>query len=113
MLVISVRDKDSVTRQDIEKQHEMRRACIRTSVALSQLASPSTTTSDHVVNLDITPNFAKYIKDLRTNRESASDYQTFTEELRNTGLGAATMRSLSEMASLRASSGRGELMVTE
>jgi hypothetical protein len=40
MLVISVRDKDSVTRQDIEKQHEMRRACIRTSVALSQLASP-------------------------------------------------------------------------
>ena len=43
MMVISVRDKDSVTRQDIEKQHEMRRACIRTSVALSQLASPGNT----------------------------------------------------------------------
>jgi hypothetical protein len=45
MLVISVRDKDSVTRQDIEKQHEMRRACIRTSAALFQLASPGTTQS--------------------------------------------------------------------
>ena len=42
MLIISTRDKDSVTRQDIEKQHEMRRACIRTSVALSQLMSPGT-----------------------------------------------------------------------
>jgi len=40
MLVISARDKDSVTRQDIEKQHEMRRSCIRTSVALAQLQSP-------------------------------------------------------------------------
>jgi cullin-associated NEDD8-dissociated protein 1 len=42
MLVISARDKDSVTRQDIEKQHEMRRACIRTSVALAQLGRPGT-----------------------------------------------------------------------
>lgn len=40
MLVISARDKDSVTRQDIEKQHEMRRSCIRTSVALAQLQNP-------------------------------------------------------------------------
>jgi cullin-associated NEDD8-dissociated protein 1 len=40
MLIISARDKDSVTRQDIEKQHEMRRSCIRTSVALAQLQSP-------------------------------------------------------------------------
>lgn len=42
MLIISPPDKDSVTRQDIEKQHEMRRSCIRTSVALAKLQSPGT-----------------------------------------------------------------------
>jgi cullin-associated NEDD8-dissociated protein 1 len=42
MLIISAQDKDSVTRQDIEKQHEMRRSCIRTSVALAQLQNPGT-----------------------------------------------------------------------
>jgi cullin-associated NEDD8-dissociated protein 1 len=42
MLNISARDKDSVTRQDIEKQIEMRRSVIRTSVALAQLQSPGT-----------------------------------------------------------------------
>lgn len=112
MLLISVRDKDSVTRQDIEKQHEMRRACIRTSVALSQLASPGTTQFKHVAYIEITPTFAKYIKDLRTRPDSEKEYRMFMEEFRNTGLGAATLRNLSEMTSLRTSSGRGDPMDT-
>jgi len=57
--------------------------------------------------------FAKYIKDLRTNRESEKEYRMFTEELRNTGLGAATLRNLSEITSLQTSSGRGDPMDTE
>jgi len=102
MLVISARDKDSVTRQDIEKQHEMRRSCIRTSVALAQLQNP-----------DYTPNFHKYIKDLRTSRDSEKEYRMFSEELRNTGLGAATLRNLSEITSAQTTSGRGDAMDTE
>jgi hypothetical protein len=112
MLVISARDKDSVTRQDIEKQHEMRRSCIRTSVALAQLQDPGTSACN-ITDIDITPNFSKYIKDLRTSRDSEKEFRMFSEELRNTGLGAATLRNLSEITSGRTSSGRGDAMDTE
>jgi len=113
MLVISARDKDSVTRQDIEKQHEMRRSCIRTSVALAQLQSPGICKMLNFVDVDITPLFSKYIKDLRTSRDSEKEFRMFSEELKNTGLGAATLRNLSEMSSLHASSSsRGEPMDT-
>ena len=104
MLVISARDKDSVTRQDIEKQHEMRRSCIRTSVALAQLQSPGTSPLRTIIDIEITPNFSKYIKELRTSRDSEKEYRMFSEELRNTGLGAATLRNLSEISSARAGS---------
>src|SRR5947207_13273424 len=101
MLVISARDKDSVTRQDIEKQHEMRRSCIRTSVALAQLQSPGTFTLRTIIDIEITPNFSKYIKELRTSYDSEKEYRMFSEELRNTGLGEATLRNLSEISSAR------------
>ena len=112
MLVISAKDKDSVTRQDIEKQHEMRRACIRTSVALAQLTSLGISILYHI-NIEITPVFAKYIKELRTSRDTEREYVIFSDELKNAGLGAATLRTLSEMTSLRSSSGRGDPMETD
>jgi len=101
MLIISPPDKDSVTRQDIEKQHEMRRSCIRTSVALAKLQSP-----------EITPKFYQYIQELRTRRDTEKEWRLFTEEMRNTGLGAATMRNLSEITS-NPSLGRGDPMDME
>lgn len=116
MLVISARDKDSVTRQDIEKQHEMRRSCIRTSVALAQLQSPGNLTpkphlrTDRSSHIEITPHFAKYIRELRTSPDSQKEFRMFSEELRNTGLGAATLRNLSDISSTRTSSGRGDAM---
>lgn len=113
MLVISARDKDSVTRQDIEKQIEMRRSCIRTSVALAQLQSPGKSSISIAANQEITPNFSKYIKDLRNNPQTEKEFRMFSEELRNSGLGAATLRNLSEISSLRTSSGRGDPMDTE
>lgn len=111
MLVISARDKDSVTRQDIEKQHEMRRSCIRTSVALAQLQSPGISLG-FVTDVEITPLFSKYIKELRASHDSEKEFRMFSEELRNTGLGAATLRNLSEISSARTNSGRGDPMDT-
>ena len=113
MLVISARDKDSVTRQDIEKQHEMRRSCIRTSVALAQLQSPGVSPAQDIVDIEITPHFSKYIRELRTSQDSQKEFKMFSEELRNTGLGAATLRNLSDISSARASSGRGDAMDME
>lgn len=112
MLVISVRDKDSVTRQDIEKQHEMRRACIRTSVALAQLQNPGRLFINYT-DEEIAPNFSKYIKELRTQHDSEKEFRLFSEELKNTGLGAATLKSLSEISSARTGSRRGDLMDME
>jgi hypothetical protein len=63
-----------------------------------------------IANIDITPNFSKYIRDLRTGPDTEREFRLFTEELRNTGLGAATLKSLSEISSARISSGRGDPM---
>ena len=104
MLVISARDKDSVTRQDIEKQHEMRRSCIRTSVALAQLQTTGMSLSSHA-NAEITPVFSKYIHELRTNPESEKEFRLFSYELKNTGLGAATLKNFSDVTSGRPSWG--------
>lgn len=64
----------------------------------------------NTANVEITPNFYKYIKELRTSHDSEKEFRMFSEELKNTGLGAATLRNLSEISSARTSSGRGDPM---
>ena len=63
--------------------------------------------------VEITPVFAKYIAGLRRGRDSEKEYRMFSEELNNAGFGAATLRSLSDITSLRTSSARGDRMETD
>lgn len=63
-------------------------------------------------HIEITPKFYQYIQELRTRRDTEKEWRLFTEEMRNTGLGAATMRNLSEITS-NPSLGRGDPMDME
>jgi hypothetical protein len=113
MLVISARDTDSVTRQDIEKQLEMRRSCIRTSVALSQLQSQGTPLFCLRLTIEITPKFYHYVRNLRKGPDTEKEFKMFSEELKNTGLGAATLKNLSEISTVTSSLfSRGDVMDT-
>lgn len=49
--------------------------------------------------------------ELRTSRDTEKEFRLFSEELKNSGLGAATMKNLSEISSARAGSGRGDPMI--
>jgi hypothetical protein len=68
---------------------------------------------ENLTDTEIAPNFTKYINELRTGRDTEKEFRLFCEELKNSGLGAATMKNLSEISSARTSSGRGDPMIME
>jgi hypothetical protein len=59
-----------------------------------------------VLRVELTPSFVSYIKQLRAGPETQKEFKMFNEELKNAGLGAATLKNLSEISTVTTSFSR-------